>query len=224
MVDILLSILIFLVGIVLGFYLLLLGRRTMVLTTAIVCLAGASGLLALIFLNENSGWALAQSRDWLLLGISVAAGIIGGLVGGRNKHIAGGIIGFFAGGYIGLWFYDIAHYLIVNMAHWSEQLAFWVGVAILIATGLVGLFFTWRSEAVAVILISVFVGADLVTNALGLDPTKSITAVIALSLALLGLVVQYAQYLRETRADTLAPFGVSTGPAPAPEFFDLSDD
>jgi hypothetical protein len=44
-----------------------------------------------------------------------------------------------------------------------------------------------------------------------------------LSLALVGLVFQYAQYLREIKAEVESPFGPAIGPAPAPEYFDLSD-
>jgi hypothetical protein len=224
MIDFLLTILFFIIGIVLGFYLLLLGRRTMWLTTAIICLAGTGGLLALIFLDESSGWALTEARDWTLIGITVAAGVIGGVIGARAEHIAAGVVGFFAGGYIGLWLYSISYYIIVTVALWPEQTAFWVGVAILIVGGLLGLFLTRRSEAIAIILISVFVGADIVGRALSMDPSKSITAVVLISLALLGLVVQYAQYLREVKAEVTSPFAASTSAAPAPEYFDLSDD
>ena len=218
----LLSVLFFFIAMILGIYLLLLGRRTLMLTTAIICLSGTGSLLALIFLSESSAWALTDEPSWLLLGITVAAGIIGGLLGARAEHIAMQVIGFFAGGTIGLWFYDIAFHLVVNIAQWPEQTAFWVGVAILIIGGLLGIFFTRRSEAVAIILISVAVGADLISRALNLSPSGNITAVITISLALLGLIVQYAQYLREIRAERpglIAEVGV----APAPEYFDLDD-
>lgn len=223
MLNFLLSILLFIVGLVLGFYLLLFGRRKMAVTTAIICLAGTGSLLALIFLGESNGWALTVEPDWMLLGITVAAGVVGGILGSRVGHTAAVIIGFFAGGYIGLWFYDIAHFLIVDISQWSEQTAFWVGVVILIVSGLIGLFLTRRSEAVSVILISVFVGTDITIKALGLSPEKSFTAVITISLALLGLVVQYAQYMREIKAERRT-FYSETGPAPAPEYFDLSSD
>jgi hypothetical protein len=224
MLDFLVTILFFIVGLVLGFYLLLFGRQKMVITTAIICLAATGSLLAFIFLRENNGWALTEVPDWPLLGITVAAGIIGGILGARVKHAAAAIVGFFAGGYIGIWFYNIAFHFVVNMGHWPEETAFWVGVVILIISGLIGLFLTRRSEAVALILISVFVGTDLIVRVFGLSPEKNITAVISISLALLGLIVQYAQFLREIKGDNLSLFAAQTGPAPAPEFFDLSDD
>lgn len=223
MLDFLLTILFFIIGLALGFYLLLFGRQKMAITTAIICLSGTGSLLALIFLGESSAWALTEGPSWSLLGITVAAGIIGGILGARAEHAAAAIIGFFAGGYVGLWFYDIAHYIIVDIANWPEQTAFWVGVFILIVFGLVGLFLTRRSEAVSVILISVFVGTDIIMKAFGLSPDKSITAVISISLALLGLVFQYAHYLRELKI-SMPSLSTQTAPAPAPEFFDLADE
>jgi hypothetical protein len=222
MLDFLLSILFILVGLGLGFYLLIFGRRAMALTTAIICLAATGSLLALIFLRENAIWSLTEEREWLLLGITVAAGIAGGILGARAEHIAASIVGFAAGGSIGLWFYDIAHHVVVDIAHWPEQTAFWIGVAILIIGGLIGFYLTRRSEAVALILISVFMGTDFVVRALHLSPEKSITAVITISLALFGLVVQYAQYLREIKAEM--PHFVTETATPATELFDLSDD
>ena len=219
MLNFLVSVLFFIIGLVLGFYLLLLGRRRMLVTTAIICLAATGSLLALIFLGDGSGWALTEGPDWLLLGITVAAGIIGCILGSRQEHVAAAIVGFAAGGYIALWFYDIAFYLVVNIAHWPEQTTFWVGVAILIIGGLIGLFLTRRSEAVALIMITVFVGTDIIIKALGLSPEKSFTAVITISLALFGLVVQYAQYLREIKADR--PQIVADSETPVTEYFDL---
>ena len=224
MLDFLMSVLFFIVGIVLGFYLMLLGRRRMMVTTAIVCIAATAGLLSLIFHNDSNGWVLVDIRDWLLLGITVAAGVIGGILGTRAQPLAVGVIGFFAGGYIGLWLYEIAHFIVVDVVHWPERTAFWVGVAILIVGGLLGIFFTRRSEAIAIIIISVFIGVDLIGMVLNLNPSKSYTAVIMLSLALVGLVVQYAQYLRDIRVEQTIPFSQTVVSAPAPEYFDLSDD
>jgi hypothetical protein len=108
---------------------------------------------------------------------------------------------------------------VVDVGHWPEQTVFWVGVAILIVGGLVGLYLTRRSEAVALIMITVFVGADLIIRAFGFSSEKSFTAVITISLALLGLVFQYAQYLREIKADL--PQIVTEGETPVTEYFDL---
>lgn len=223
MLEFLITILLYITGILLGFYLLLFGRRALWATTGIITLASAGNLLAFIFLGENNIWVLAEGPDWLLLGITIGVGIIGGLLGARAVPIAASIVGFLAGGSIALWLYDIAFYIIVEIGQWPEQTATTVGVVILIIGGLIGLYLTRRSQAVALIMISVFVGTDLVVRGLNLSQESSFTAVIAISLALLGLVVQYAHYLREIKAES--PFvAAETGKAPAPEMFDLSDD
>jgi hypothetical protein len=196
----------------------------MVLTTSIICLSATASLLTLINYNERNGWTLVESQDWLLLGIAVAAGFIGGFLGARAKQVAATVIGFFAGGYLGLWFYEIAYYVVVDLANWPENTAFWVGVGILILGGLVGVWLTRRSEAVALIMVSVFIGVDLIAAVLNLDLSRSFTAVLTLSLALLGLVVQYAQYLREVKAESSVPFAAAAPAAPAPEMFDLDND
>jgi hypothetical protein len=223
MLNFLISFLLSIVGLGLGFYLLLLGRKRMAVTTAIISLFGTSSLLALIFLGESAGWALTEELDWLLLGISAAAGIIGGILGARAENIAAKVVGFAAGGYMALWLYGIAFYVIVRVGQWSEQVAFWVGVAILIIGGLLGIYFTMRSKGVALILISVFIGTDIIIRALNLSPQNSFTAVIAISLALIGLVFQYAQFLRETKAER-PHFVAGSSETPAPELFDLSKD
>ena len=222
MLNFLITILFLIIGLGLGFYLLLLGRRAMVFTTALICLVATGSLLALIFLGKGAAWELTNEPNWVLLGITVASGIIGGILGSRSKHIAAAVVGFAAGGFIGLWFYDIAFYLIVRIAQWPEQVAFWVGVGILIVGGLIGLYLTRRSEGVALILISVFIGASLIIRALNLSSQNSSTAVISLSLALLGLVIQYTQYLREIKADR-PRFVAEAAETPIPELFDLSD-
>lgn len=224
MLDFLLLVLFFIVGLALGVYLLLMGRRAMALTTAIICLAATGSLLALIFLGENAAWELTKEPNWLLLGITIAAGMVGAILGYRTERLSAYVVGFFAGGYIGLWFYDIAYHLVINIAHLPEQTAIWLGFVILIIGGLVGFLLTRRSPAIAIILISVFMGTDFIVRALGLSPEKSMTAVISISLAILGLVVQYAQYLRDIKGDDLHLFD-ENGPAQTPvtEYFDLSN-
>ncbi len=223
MVNILISILLFFVGLSLGFYLLLFGRKALAVTTAIVCLAFTGELLAIVLLGEDSGWALVESENWVFVGIAVAAGIVGGVLGLRARHTASNVVGFVAGGYIALWLYNIAFYLMVSIGEWPEQTAFWVGVFILIIGGLIGLVLTRRDEGIAIIIVSVFVGTDMIITVLNLNPQSSFTAVFAISLALLGLVVQYAQYLREVKAERPI-FTNETADRPAPELFDLTDD
>jgi len=69
----------------------------------------------------------------------------------------------------------------------------------------VGLLLTRRSQDVAIILISIVNGPEIFVQALRLNRSANLTAVITLNLALIGVVVQYASYLREERAETLPP-------------------
>jgi len=223
MLDYLLSILFLVVGLLIGSFLLIYGRWKLVGTTALISMAAVGSLIAFVVLGENNAWALTEEPNWLLLGITVAAGVIGAILGARAEHIAAAVIGLFAGGYIALWFLDVAIHIVVSIGKLPEAMSFWVGVAVLIIGGILGFLLTRRSEPEALIMISVFVGADIIIRSLNLDQNKPITAVIAISLALLGVVFQYAQYLREINVDIHGHF-TDIGPAPAPELFDLSDD
>ena len=75
-----------------------------------------------------------------------------------------------------------------------------MGILLFVVGGLLGLYLTRRYRAEALILVSMAVGTEIVVLALGLDMSRSYTAVIALSLALVGVVMQYADYLREIKA------------------------
>lgn len=222
MVNFLISVFFFFIGLILGGYLLLYGRKGLAITTAIICLMAVGGALALIYYDESNAWDLTQDRSWLLLGIAVAVGIVGGILGSRAKPIAAAVIGFAAGATIGLWLYDIATYIAVGLADLPQQTTRWIGLGLIIIGGILGYLLTRRNEGVAIILVSVFVGTSLIVYSLGLSSNSSFTAVVALSLALLGLVVQYAQYLREQRSDRHY-FVSETSERPAPELFDLSD-
>ena len=169
MLNILLTILLSLVGLVLGFYLLLLGRRALWATAAIICLTGTSALLAIIFLRENTLWSLVEERNWILLGVAAGAAVIGGVLGARVRPAAGAIVGFAAGAEISLWFYKISYHLVVVVGQMSEQTAFWVGIIILIIGGLIGLYFTRRYQDAALILISVAVGTRISGRGFGYE-------------------------------------------------------
>ncbi|MCZ7670368.1 MAG: hypothetical protein M5U34_26025 [Chloroflexi bacterium] len=55
------------------------------------------------------------------------------------------------------------------------------------------------------ILVTTFVGTELILDAFGFSPTSSLTAIIIISLALAGVLVQYAIYLREIKSSELIP-------------------
>ena len=66
-----------------------------------------------------------------------------------------------------------------------------------------GLIRAVRDEAL--ILITMLVGTQLILDGLGFSPTSSWTAIIMITLALAGVLVQYAIYLREIKSNQLHP-------------------
>ena len=52
------------------------------------------------------------------------------------------------------------------------------------------------------IIVTMLVGVQLILNGFRLDSKSSLTAIVIISLALVGVMVQYADYLREIEAKT----------------------
>ena len=140
-------------------------------------------------------------------------GALGVVLGRYREELAVDIIGFIAGANISLWLYEIASYVFSSVANLAESPALWIGVALLILGGLLGIWLVRWERDEALILLSVLVGTELIHDSLGLSPTKSFTAIIVISLALAGVLLQYGAYLRERRAsvglDEPAPFASS---------------
>ncbi len=87
------------------------------------------------------------------------------------------------------------------MFNQSEQTALWVALVILVIGGLLGFWFVRVSRDEALILITMIVGVSIIQLVLGLSTTSSWTAIFILALALAGLFVQYALYIRETKEE-----------------------
>jgi hypothetical protein len=205
MLDFLIQFLLTLVGIGIGGYILLAGRRYLWITLGIIGLSATANLLAVLATPYDTGWDLAENGEWLLVLISLGMALVGIYIGRNLKHIAVPVIGFAAGADIALWLFDIIHYTTSQIEQLPENTAIWLGILVIIIGGLVGLLLTRRSPDVAIILISMVIGTEIFIQALRLNRSTNFTAVISLSLALIGVVVQYASYLREERAETLPP-------------------
>ena len=83
--NFLLSLLGLVIGVVLGVYVLLFGRRALWSTLGIIGLAAVANLLAVLVAGVNSGWDLIDQGAWGMLGIAVGAGVLGGVCGrGRS--------------------------------------------------------------------------------------------------------------------------------------------
>jgi hypothetical protein len=205
MLDFLIQFLLTLVGIGIGGYILLAGRRYLWITLGIIGLSATANLLAVLATPYDTGWDLAENGEWLLVLISLGMALVGIYIGRNLKHIAVPVIGFAAGADIALWLFDIIHYTTSQIEQLPENTAIWLGILVIIIGGLVGLLLTRRSPDVAIILISMVIGTEIFIQALRLNRSTNFTAVISLSLALIGVVVQYASYLREERSETLPP-------------------
>jgi hypothetical protein len=195
MPDYLLEVLRFVLTVVflgLGGILLLAGRQYLW-----ILLGGGGFLIAAAIAAEFEGlandWALVQELQWLPLLFALVVGILGIYIGRRYKNLAADLIGFGVGVLIATWLDEIL--LVMNNQEASE-LTWWV-ILLFIVAGFIGVWITRQDRDQALILISVIIGSNTIINVLDLDQSKNYTAVISLSLALTGVVLQYAAYLRE---------------------------
>lgn len=192
-----------LVGVFLGGYILLYGRRALWATLGIVGLVGTANLLAVLVAGADSGRDLITQQDWTLVGIAVGVGVLGLVVGRIASVLAVMLIGFVAGANMALWLYDILAYVLTAIAQLSNQITFWIGVAIIVLGGLCGLWFVRNFRDEAMILITVVLGTQMIGLGLGLSTSSSFTAVVALCLLLFGIIWQYADYVRELKLASL---------------------
>lgn len=196
----LVNVLIVIIGLFLGGIILFVGRRALSVTLGIIALASVANLLAVLVAGVENGRELLEVQAWLLVGIAIIVGILGFIVGKYRSDIAIPLIGIIAGANIGLWLYDIAVFVIRDAANMSEQVASFIGLIVIIMGALFGLWLMRQSADEALILITVIIGAELIQDALQLSKNSSWTAFIMLSLALAGVLVQYANLIREIKA------------------------
>ncbi len=189
-------------GVILGSYILLAGKRLLWVTLGIIGLTATADLLAVVVASLESWLDLPMGRFWWLSLVAVGVGALGIYIGRTNLNLAALLVGFAAGADLALWFYDIASYAWTAVAQMSAQTAVWVGLPILIIGGLCGLWLIHVAKDEALIIITVVMGAKIIYLALGMNDSSSFTAVIMLSLALIGLVVQYANHQRQIKATT----------------------
>lgn len=185
-----------------GFYILFMGRKALWATLGIIGLVTAAILLAVLVAGYETGNDLIDNQEWALMGIAVGVGVLGMVVGRAKPGLAALIIGFAAGAYTAVWLYDIAEYLVTAVVHLPESMVIWVALAVIIVGGLLGIWLVRQSRDEALIFITMLIGVLLMQAAITLRHTNSWTAIIFLSLALAGVLVQYAQYLREVKANS----------------------
>lgn len=193
------------IGLVLGGYILFAGRKATWPTLGIVSLVVTANLLAELVADADSGWTLVAAQAWNLVGIAFFMGVMGVVLGRYKPDAAVLLIGFLAGADATLWLYDISAYLITTVAHFSTRTALVVGLIVLFIGGLFGLWLVRKVRDEALILITMLVGVHFIEDALRLNTTSSWTAIIMIALALAGVLVQYAGYLRELKSEQTEP-------------------
>jgi hypothetical protein len=199
--EFILYLLVLVLGVGLGGYILLYGRRALWATLGIVGLVATANLLAVLVAGVDTGRDLIYGQAWDLLGIALAVAVVGLVLGRFASALAALLIGFVAGANVALWLYDITAYLITAVAQLSEQVALWVGLGIIVLGGLAGLWFVRKYRDEALILITMILGTQLIIIGLGISTRSSWTAIVALVLALVGVVRQYADYASESEGD-----------------------
>ena len=193
------------IGTVLGFYILFVGRKGLWVTLGTIGLIVSANMLAVLVLGGDRGRDLIAAEAWGLIGIAFLVGVLGLLLGRFKPDWAVLLTGFAAGADLALWFYDIAAYLITAVAGQSEQFAFWIGLLVLLIGGLFGLWLVLRSRDEALILITMLIGVQLIQDSMGFSLSSSWTAIVLGALALAGVLVQYAAYLRDLKAEQTEP-------------------
>ena len=199
--EFILSIAAIIIGLIIGGYILFAGRRRLPITLAFLAFTAGANLLAVFVAGVDSGLALIDIEAWSLLGIALGIGVVGFLIGKVRSELAVSVIGFIAGAELAVLFIEISDYLTINVFNQSEQTALWVAMVILVIGGLLGFWFVRASRDEALILITMIVGVSIIQVVLGLSTTSSWSAIFILTLALAGLLVQYALYIREIKEE-----------------------
>ena len=199
--EFLLQVAAIIVGLVIGGYILFAGRRVLPVTLAFVAFAASANLLAVFAADVNNGLELIDIEAWSMLGIAAVIGVVGFFLAKARPEIAVSVIGFVAGAELAVLFIEISDYWTISVIDQSEQMALWVALGLLVIGGLLGLWLVRVSRDEALILITMIVGVTIIQIVLGLSPTSSWTAILILSLALAGVLVQYALYIREIKGE-----------------------
>lgn len=202
MMQFLLHVTLMIVGVVIGSTVLLAGRRKPWISLAIIGLAVTGNLLAALVAGLDSGWDLARQGEWLLVGIAFAVGALGWYVGKTRPDMGVALIGVTAGADIALWLREIIDYLSVESGAASPDTAVFLNIPAILVGGLLGWLFIRHYRDEALILVTVVIGVEIIFLALRLNSSSSLTAVILLSISLVGVVVQYADYLRGIKGTT----------------------
>jgi hypothetical protein len=154
--------------ILVGIFLLILGRKLFWLFVAGVGFFAATSFTSQLFGNQP---------EWFKLIIALATGIIGALLAIFLQRIAIGIAGFLAGGYLTISLLDILGVELARLAWLPLIVGGFVGALLVL------LLFDW-----ALIILSSLVGASLISQAIPLEPPLG--AVLFIGSLCVGTVTQ----------------------------------
>lgn len=157
-----------------GFAILILGRQLFWLTVA-----GLGFILGMTYAVQ-----FFQGSPEIILMVSLAAGIVGAILGYALQRAAAGLIGFLAGWYLAI---ILTNALNVDLGRYTIVLSIIGG---LIGVGLITILFDW-----SLILLSSLAGSSMITQSVQFRPT--IRTVIFVILFLLGFIVQALIYINE---------------------------
>lgn len=179
-------------GAAIGTGLLLFGRRYYwALFGVFVALLVTYFLTPILGLQDEV--QLLFSGNWQAILVVLGAGLLGGVISRRRRDLTVIAIGFVAGVYIATFFDRILLYM---SGRTDFALTWWL-LLIFLLSGILAAYLTQRSPDNALILISVILGVAIISYSLNLSSESSLTAVITLSLALVGIVYQFATYMRD---------------------------
>src|SRR5438046_10494731 len=162
------------VGVIIGVVILFFGRKLFWLCVAAVGFAVGVEIAPLL-VNESS--------SLLALLIALIFGVLGALLAFFLQKVAIAVLGFLAGGKLAT---AIAAAFFVQYAQYSTIIFVIGGI---IGAMLLLFLFDW-----ALIVVSSFIGAHMIQNAIVLPPSGS--TIVFLGLAIVGLVVQAASLRR----------------------------
>ncbi len=152
---------------------------------------GAVGFVAGIALADRF---LEGQPDWMILGIALAAGLVGALLAVFLQRLAFGLAGFIGGG-------DIAINLL-GVLGWETGPIPWLPF---LTGGIIGLMLVAAVFDLALIILSSLVGAALIVEATRFGP--QITAFLFAILLVVGIMIQTGLMRRTKPERALRPGG-----------------
>jgi hypothetical protein len=157
-----------------GFAVLILGRQLFWVTVA-----GLGFVLGM-----NYAIQYFQGSPEIILMVSLAAGIVGAILGYALQRAAAGLVGFLAGWYLTS---ILINTINLNIGQYSFILLILGG---LLGIGLISLLFDW-----SLILLSTLAGATIITQSIQFQPRTRI--VLFIILFVLGFIIQVVIFINE---------------------------